>query len=129
MAALTQWIGQRMGLSDLECKREELSKAMRRAATEAKATSVQDFLDDLLSQADRDPQALLRVVPHLTVGETYFFRDTGLFDALEQTVLPERLQAAAGRPLRLWSAACSTGVPTGKRPRRPEGVNTTRGSF
>ena len=26
-------------------------------------------------------------------------------------------------------AACSTGVPTGKRPRRPEGVNTTKGSF
>jgi hypothetical protein len=26
-------------------------------------------------------------------------------------------------------AACSTGVPTGKRPRRPDGVKTTSGSF
>lgn len=109
MAALTQWIGQRMGLSDLERKRDELSKAMLRAAAEAKAASLQAFLDDLLRDADRDPQALLRVVPHLTVGETYFFRDTALFDALEHIVLPERLQAVAGRPLRLWSAACSTG--------------------
>ncbi|TAM59451.1 MAG: chemotaxis protein CheR [Rhodanobacter sp.] len=48
---------------------------------------------------------------HLTVGETYFFRDERCFEILEQHVLPERLQARANatRPLRIWSAGCCTG--------------------
>lgn len=46
---------------------------------------------------------------HLTVGETYFFRDERCFEILEQHVLPERLQARATRPLRIWSAGCCTG--------------------
>jgi len=48
---------------------------------------------------------------HLTVGETYFFRDRSLFQALEEQVLPPLIQnrRAAGRRLRIWSAACCTG--------------------
>lgn len=47
----------------------------------------------------------------LTVGETYFFRDAGLFECLATQVL-EPLVAArrhTSRQLRLWSAGCSSG--------------------
>jgi chemotaxis protein methyltransferase CheR len=50
------------------------------------------------------------VVEAMTTNESLFFRDTKPFDALRKTILP-RLHAArpAGAPLRIWSAAASTG--------------------
>ena len=48
---------------------------------------------------------------HLTIGETYFFREPALFDTLERDVLPPLIAArrAAGKTLRVWSAGCCTG--------------------
>ena len=42
----------------------------------------------------------------LTTNETYFFREPKHFAFLREQVLPK---VAAGKPLRLWSAACSSG--------------------
>ncbi|KAF0162625.1 MAG: chemotaxis protein methyltransferase CheR [Rhodocyclaceae bacterium] len=48
---------------------------------------------------------------HLTVGETYFFREKMSFEALEQHILPQLIRACAPaeRRLRIWSAGCCTG--------------------
>ncbi len=48
---------------------------------------------------------------HLSVGETYFFRDPGMFQALEQRILPSLIEArrSSGRRLRIWSAGCCSG--------------------
>lgn len=65
--------------------------------------------------------ATLRTGPHqelikavcdaMTTGETFFFRDTVPFDLLRAAVLPELAERCrrAGRALRVWSAAASTG--------------------
>ncbi|GAB4345110.1 MAG: protein-glutamate O-methyltransferase CheR [Cyanophyceae cyanobacterium] len=46
----------------------------------------------------------------LTVGESYFFRDRGQMAALRDEILPTLLgDRRPGKPLRLWSAGCSTG--------------------
>ncbi len=42
----------------------------------------------------------------LTTNETYFFREPKHFAYLSEQVLPK---AEAGRPFRVWSAACSSG--------------------
>ncbi len=48
---------------------------------------------------------------HLTVGETYFFRDPSVFAALETRILPALLRERRGDDwrLRIWSAGCCTG--------------------
>jgi chemotaxis protein methyltransferase CheR len=49
---------------------------------------------------------------HLTVGETYFFRDKRSFQILEERILPaliESRRASGQKQLRIWSAACSSG--------------------
>lgn len=47
---------------------------------------------------------------HLTVGETYFFREKMSFEALEQHILPQLIRMrASDRRLRIWSAGCCTG--------------------
>jgi chemotaxis protein methyltransferase CheR len=50
------------------------------------------------------------VVEAMTTNESLFFRDNKPFDSIRKSVLP-RLQAARppGAPLRIWSAAASTG--------------------
>lgn len=48
---------------------------------------------------------------HLTVGETYFFREPRSLDGFEQHILPALLHARMhnARRLRIWCAGCCTG--------------------
>lgn len=47
---------------------------------------------------------------HLSVGETYFFREKRSLEILGEQVLPQLLQSRRQeRRLRIWSAGCSTG--------------------
>ncbi|NNJ12678.1 tetratricopeptide repeat protein [Chloroflexales bacterium ZM16-3] len=49
-------------------------------------------------------------IRHLTIGETYFFRNSSQFAALRERILPDLLaRRAATRSLRLWSAGCASG--------------------
>lgn len=50
------------------------------------------------------------LIPQLTVGETYFFRDPQHFELFRARILPElgELRGAEYRP-RVWSAGCATG--------------------
>jgi chemotaxis protein methyltransferase CheR len=45
----------------------------------------------------------------LAVPETYFWRQSEQIEVLSELVLPRLLAARAGRPLRIWSAACCSG--------------------
>ncbi len=49
---------------------------------------------------------LQTVVDLLTTNETHFFREPKHFDFLQQRILPAM---KPGKPLRIWSAACSSG--------------------
>lgn len=48
---------------------------------------------------------------HLTIGETYFFREKQVFKILEEDIIPKLLRSRRGirQHLRIWSAGCSTG--------------------
>ena len=50
-----------------------------------------------------------RIVEALTINETSWFRDREPFAALTDVVLPEILSDSPGRPVRVWSAASSSG--------------------
>ncbi|MFW5735702.1 MAG: CheR family methyltransferase, partial [Oceanidesulfovibrio sp.] len=52
------------------------------------------------------------LVEKLTVGESYFFRETRSIHALDESILPSLIHARSqqrDRRLRLWSAGCATG--------------------
>lgn len=57
------------------------------------------------------PEQIDVLAAHLTIGETYFFRDAALFHHLEHTLLPHLIaeRRARRKQLRLWSAGCCTG--------------------
>ncbi len=81
--------GSEMGYNDAAQARELAEKVCRQSAT---------------------AEELGALARHLTVGETYFFRDAKVFTELE-TVLAELLakQWHKDRVLRIWSAGCCTG--------------------
>jgi len=70
---------------------------------------------DLLFRAQSDAGGLLRrrIIDAITIGETLFFRDSAPFELLRHKILPElidrRTRAGNRTPIRIWSAACSTG--------------------
>ncbi|QTN28968.1 protein-glutamate O-methyltransferase CheR [Rhodoferax sp. AJA081-3] len=59
-----------------------------------------------LLSSKRDPAEVQIAIDLLTTNETYFFREPKHFDLLRKLVMEA---AAANRPLRVWSAACSSG--------------------
>lgn len=59
-----------------------------------------------LITSGREPDELQRMLDLLTTHETYFFREPRHFSYFADVVLPA---LPAGRPLRVWSAASSSG--------------------
>ena len=77
-------------------------------ARELGLQSVENVVDE--ARAEAGDRFNGRIVEALTTNETTFFRDVHPFDALRDQVLPELLAARpVTQPLRIWSAACSTG--------------------
>ncbi len=72
-------------------------------------STVVELVGTLRSGPHRD--LVKAVCDAMTTGETFFFRDTIPFDLLRTTILPELADRCrrAGRSLRIWSSAASTG--------------------
>jgi chemotaxis protein methyltransferase CheR len=68
-----------------------------------------DGLVDHLRRQRHNPAVMDEILNALTIKETSFFRDQTPFRVLQAQVLPELARAHPNRPLKLWSAACSTG--------------------
>jgi chemotaxis protein methyltransferase CheR len=115
---------ERSGLYFPEKKRVDLESGLLKALTgSALSPLISSHNLDQYYQLLRDRShpvgraEMERLINFLTVGETYFFRDEGQFNALTSHVLPAliaRKRAAVSglnmQPqLRLWSAGCATG--------------------
>jgi chemotaxis protein methyltransferase CheR len=103
MAAVTY----RLGLQFEEAKVGFLGEVLQ-----GRLEAVKRPVDAYLRMLETDPSAdeLGALAEQLTVGETYFFRNSEQFRALAEVVLPERMRAhPAAKVLRLLSAACATG--------------------
>lgn len=68
------------------------------------------------AKSDSSKTLARKIVDGITTGETSFFRDSAPFELLQHKLLPDLIdrrkkttQAAQQLPLRIWSAACSTG--------------------
>jgi chemotaxis protein methyltransferase CheR len=88
----------------------DLSTSVAAAAREQGQQDLVRYVQNLLSAPlGREQTDVL--ASHLTVGETYFFREKQSFDALEQQVLPELIahRRDSEKRLRIWSAGCCTG--------------------
>lgn len=63
--------------------------------------------DAYLARVQEDARELAEMIDLLTTNKTNFFRESAHFDFLRDTLAPQ--WAAAGKPVRIWCAGCSTG--------------------
>ncbi len=110
MAEVSEVIADCMGLHIPEERWPELLQNLRNASRECGFQDPDGCLHGLASRTVTARQIAI-LANHLTIGETYFFRDPGSFALLEQEILPQIITKRIGNTqmLRLWSAGCCTG--------------------
>lgn len=103
------WVLQLAGLNAEHYRPQPLQRRLGACLRALRVKSV-DQAKRLL--CDR-PEALPAAVDALLIGVTGFYRDREVFDAIARDVLPQLAADACGRvdwPIRVWSAACSSGA-------------------
>lgn len=70
-----------------------------------------DSLDGIISRMRQEPKGsvTMKVIDAMTTNETLWFRDVHPFEILKNQLLTEHYKGQPSKPLRMWSAACSTG--------------------
>lgn len=104
------FIEEHLGLYFQEERANDLERILRKASADLGFQDPEACIRSfLLSPPARDQIEVL--ARHLTIGETYFFRDKKSFDLLKDQVLPDLIRSRkdAGKYLRIWSAGCATG--------------------
>lgn len=110
LSRLSPLIAGAMGLHFPRERWPDLQRGLAGAAQELGFDDIAACADWLLaSPLSKAQQQVL--ASHLTIGETFFFRDQQTLSALSERILPGLIRARRGREqrLRLWSAACCTG--------------------
>ncbi|MCD6075121.1 MAG: methyltransferase, CheR-type, partial [Rhodospirillales bacterium] len=104
--AIIELFHARTGIVYPFARRNDAVAGIRRVMTLVGVTSPGHFLE----QISTDNDLFSRLIEHLAIAETYFFRDIAQFNEIRNRIVPE-LRALRGPNfmLRAWSAGCSSG--------------------
>jgi chemotaxis protein methyltransferase CheR len=110
LTQLSEYVTGWLGLHFPEKRWGDLARIVCHAAQELGFEDVDAFIERVVSRRTTKEQEDI-LAGHLTIGETYFFREQKSFDILENSILPKLIASRRGREqrLRIWSAGCSTG--------------------
>jgi chemotaxis protein methyltransferase CheR len=111
---LLQWfiqlIASHTGLQIRAEETDKLRHTIQSRMADQQLIDLQTYYQLLASDTTAGRREWEELVLPLTIGESYFFRDSGQFSLLRQRVIPELIERnSATRSLRIWSAGCSTG--------------------
>jgi len=70
-----------------------------------------DFIE-LIKRSEVNAAQLDVLASHLTIGETYFFRERPAIESFSEDILPgiiRKKKASSSRSIRIWSAGCCSG--------------------
>lgn len=95
-----------LGIDLSTYKRKQMERRARGMATRSHAETLTEYLQML----KEDPALLDRFMERMTITVSQLWRNTDIFEAIEEQLLPELDETAAGRKLKLWSAGCSYGA-------------------
>ena len=112
-AAVRDLNEERCGLRFDASQRASLSAAVAARMQELGLERDEEYVERLRGDAPRIVEAELRNLLNLvTITETCFFRDDSQFRLLREHIIPSLIAARreeAARPIRIWSAGCSSG--------------------
>ncbi len=110
LARLSACLKDHVGLHFPRERWRDMERGMRSAARDFEFHDLRSCVEWLLSSPLSRRQVEV-LASHLTVGETYFFREKAVFEVFEGQILPEliRSKLESGERLRIWSAGCASG--------------------
>jgi len=110
LSQLSDYIASYLALSFPKERWDDLERNITSAAREFGYPDAEKFIYHIISSPlTRDHAEML--ASHLTINETYFWREPQSFEILEQKILPELIQLRQNedKRIRVWSAGCSAG--------------------
>ncbi|MGR3177462.1 MAG: CheR family methyltransferase [Candidatus Anammoxibacter sp.] len=108
---LSRWINERVGFYFPKKRQGDLERIVNNISKELDFEDVESCIKMLISTSLTKYQINI-LIKHLTVGETYFYREKRSLEIFEKIILPELIyscRAKGSRKLKIWSAGCSTG--------------------
>ncbi len=110
LSQLSEMIAAKTALHFPKERWNDLEYKIISAAKEFGFTGMEEFIQWLLSSPLTADQMDI-LVSHLTIHETYFWREPQVFEAIATRILPEIVcsRKYEGKRLRIWSAGCATG--------------------
>ena len=110
LSGLSGLVAARLGLHFPQERWPDLERGVAAAARELGKPDAETCARWLLS-APLAQKHIEILASHLTVGETYFFRENRSLEAFAEHIVPELLNARreGERRLRIWSAGCAAG--------------------
>ncbi len=107
--AIAELVEQQVGIRLPENKRLMLEGRLQKRVRMLGYGDINEYVDHLFDDDHFDTE-LIHLIDCVTTNKTDFFREPFHFDFLREIAVPELLRRARGRPLKIWSAACSTGM-------------------
>jgi chemotaxis protein methyltransferase CheR len=102
-------IQKRTGIRVGDNRRDVLTHALKECAESMECADLDQFFS-YLQDARTDSEVWNDLIKKVTIGETYFFRDSDYMEALYRNILPDLIaRHQTDHTLRLWSAGCATG--------------------
>src|SRR4030043_1214766 len=110
LSMVCEVIASRMGLRFPIERWAMLKRNLVLASMEFGFHNMTGFIQWLLSSELSKDQIMI-LASHLTISETYFWREPQVFTALTDYILPELIKSKKNKKkcIRIWSAGCSTG--------------------
>jgi len=101
-------IEERVGIYYPDSRRDSLRRALATTMARSEVADCEEYAR-LLAGREHGDDEFLRLLPHLLIHETDFFRTPAHFEALRRVLVPTVLRQRLRGPLSIWSAGCATG--------------------
>ncbi|NTU94589.1 MAG: hypothetical protein HGA83_04005 [Bacteroidales bacterium] len=90
---------------------EDVERGILAALHEINIEDTEKFIGNLAAASSIEPLFLKVLSSHLTIGETYFFREKPAMNLFIKMIMPEVIRRAEKekRAIKIWSAGCSSG--------------------
>ncbi|MDD2798454.1 MAG: protein-glutamate O-methyltransferase CheR [Bacteroidales bacterium] len=111
MIEISEKVHQLLGLHFPSTQYVDLERRIKSAAKELGKSDHYSSIQEWMSQQNFNHQELNTLSAHLTVNETYFFREKPALDLFQQRIIPELIQQRqqTSKTIRIWCAGCSSG--------------------
>jgi chemotaxis protein methyltransferase CheR len=106
---IAQLIEGQVGIKLPAGKRLMLEGRLHKRVRALNYSGLNEYVDNLFGEGQFDTE-LRHLIDVVTTNKTDFFREPSHFDFIRQVAIPELLKSRSRADLKIWSAACSTGM-------------------